>query len=51
MPPFNVSNYYFLSVEDMARFGVGQVQAPADYVETDVSGLSDSVVYIKLPAK
>jgi len=51
MPPFNVSNYYFLSVEDMARFGVGRVTAPADYQATDISGLSVSVIYVKLPAK
>lgn len=46
--PFAVSDYYFLSIEDMARFGVKQVQASNDYVKTDISALSVSVIYIKL---
>jgi hypothetical protein len=33
--PFNVRNFYFLSVEDMARFGIHDVSTRADYLETD----------------
>jgi len=48
MPPYNVPNYYFLSREDMAGFGVSQVQTPPGYENTDVSGLNASVVFIRL---
>jgi hypothetical protein len=48
MPPYNVPNYYFLSSQDMARFGVTQVQSPPDYGDTDVSDFSDHIMYIKL---
>lgn len=48
LPPYNVSNYYFLSSYDMARFGVDQVEVPPDYVATDVSSFADSIVYIEL---
>lgn len=47
-PPYNVPDYYFLSVHDMACFGVDRVQAPADYAQTSVSRFADSIVYIEL---
>lgn len=47
-PPYNVSDYYFLSTHDMARFGVDRVQAPPDYAQTDVSKFDDSIVYVGL---
>ena len=48
LPPYNVPDYYFLSVHDMARFGVERVQVPPDYAHTDVSRFTDSIVYIEL---
>ena len=48
MPPYNAPDYYFLSRQDMARFGVSQVQTPPGYENTDVSGFSDNIMYIKL---
>jgi hypothetical protein len=48
MLPYNAPNYYFLSRQDMARFGVAHVQTPPDYEDTDVSGFSEYVLYIKL---
>lgn len=48
LPPYNVPDYYFLSTRDMARFGVVQVQAPADYAATDVSGFAHGIVHIEL---
>lgn len=46
--PYNAPNYYFLSTQDMARFGVTHVQAASDYENTDVSDFSDHIMYIKL---
>jgi hypothetical protein len=48
MPPYNAPNYYFLSSQDMARFGVTQVQTPPDYAATDVSDLSEHIIYLRL---
>ncbi len=48
MPPYNVTNYYFLSRQDMARFGVAHVQIPPDYEDTDISDFSEHIMYIKL---
>ncbi|NNG12451.1 MAG: hypothetical protein HKM88_04295 [Halobacteria archaeon] len=48
MSPYNAPNYYFLSPEDMAGFGVTLVQTPSGYENTDVSDLKASVVYIRL---
>ena len=48
MPPYNAPNYYFLSRSDMARFGITHVQTPPGYSNTDVSGFSDHIMYIKL---
>ena len=48
MPPYNAANYYFLSRQDMARFGVNHVQAPSDYTETDTSGFSVNIIFVQL---
>jgi hypothetical protein len=48
MPPYNAPNYYFLSPEDMAGFGVTKVKTPPGYENTDVSDLEASIVYIRL---
>ena len=48
VPPYNAPNYYFLSRQDMARFGVTHVQTPPGYGSTDVSDFSDHIIYIKL---
>jgi hypothetical protein len=48
MPPYNAPNYYFLSQQDMAGFGVSQVQTPPGYEDTDVGSLGESVVFIRL---
>ena len=47
-PPYNAPDYYFLSREDMAHFGVTHVQTPSGYESTDVSEFSDHIMYIKL---
>jgi hypothetical protein len=47
-PPYHVPDYYFLSVADMARFGITGVQAPADYPATDLTGLDANIVYLEL---
>lgn len=48
MPPYSARNYYFLSPADMARFGVRQVKAPADYATTDSRNHDVSIEYIRL---
>ena len=48
VPPYNAPNYYFLSGQDMARFGVSRVQTPPGYESTDVSGFSEHIMYIRL---
>lgn len=47
-PPYDVPDYYFLSTQDMARFGVKQVQAPPDYVQTDVTRFAERIEYVRL---
>ena len=37
LPPYSARNMFFMSVEDMARFGVDQVAARADYTAADAS--------------
>lgn len=37
LEPYNVRNLYFLSAEDMARFGIPDVQVRPGYEKTDVS--------------
>jgi len=48
MPPYKAPNYYFLSRQDMARFGVSNVHTPQNYEHTDISGFDFHVIYIKL---
>ena len=48
MPPYNAPDYYFLSRQDMARFGVTHVRAPSDYTETDTSGFSVNIIFVQL---
>lgn len=47
-PPYHVPDYYFLSVADMARFGITGVLAPADYPATDLTGFVANIVYLEL---
>lgn len=51
MPPYSASDYYFLSRQDMARFGVSNIQTPPGYGNTDVSGFSDHIMHIKINKK
>lgn len=37
LEPYNVRNLYFLTVEDMAEFGIPDVKVRPDYEKTDVS--------------
>ena len=48
MPPHNVPNYYFLSSDDMARFGVGNVHTPADYRTSNVFSVEEDIRYVSL---
>lgn len=41
LPPYNARNMFFLSVEDMARFGVAHVAAHANYTATDTPAYRD----------
>lgn len=50
MPPYSVPNYYFLSRDDMARFGITDVHVPPAYEQTDVSGLGVAIEHIDLKA-
>jgi hypothetical protein len=49
---YGARGFYFLSVEDMSKFGITNVTAPADYPKTDVRELKkrikDPLVYIKV---
>ncbi len=48
---YSVEDYWFLSVEDMAKFGVKNLIAPVDYPKTDVSRFNTkghSVVFLEL---
>ena len=48
VPPYSVPNYFYLSRQDMARFGVTHVQTPPGYSNTDVAGFSDHILFITL---
>lgn len=48
MPPYSAPDYYFLSRQDMARFGVTHARTPPDYEKTDVSGFTRNIMHIKL---
>ena len=49
---YYVGGLYYLSVEDMARFGITNVRAPPDYEQTDLSALTREthlpITYLKL---
>ncbi len=47
-PPYHVPDYYFLSVVDMARFGITGVQAPAEYSATDPTAFAANIIYLEL---
>jgi hypothetical protein len=49
--PYRVPNYYFLSGEAMAGFGLSGLELPVDYEETDVSDFSVLVQYLELDEK
>jgi hypothetical protein len=51
MPPYNIPAYYFMSVQDMAHFGIRSVTAPADYVATDMSHHDVDIRLLELPGK
>ena len=46
--PYKVPNYYFLSRQDMLRFGIRGVQVSNDYTLTDVSEMPASIRFIRL---
>ncbi|HWQ39982.1 MAG TPA: hypothetical protein VNM24_15470 [Burkholderiales bacterium] len=50
---YGVAGFYYLSVEDMARFGIREVSAPEDYARMDLEALEKRtgyrVKYLKLP--
>jgi len=48
MPPYNAPNYYFLSRDDMARFGIRDVHTSPGYAHTDVSGFRSHIMYLEL---
>lgn len=49
---YGAKGFYFLSVEDMKRFGITDVTAPDDYPNTDLTELKRRIkvplVYVKL---
>ena len=48
MPPYNAPNYYFLSAEDMSKFGIARVETPKGYALTDVSDFTVHLVFLSL---
>jgi hypothetical protein len=38
-PSPDAKDFYFISVEDMKRFGITNVKAPAGYAKTDLTQL------------
>lgn len=48
MPPYNVRNYYFLSISDMHRYGIRHVSVAKDYDKTNVKKFKEYIVYLKL---
>jgi membrane-bound inhibitor of C-type lysozyme len=49
-PSHGAEDFYCLSVEDMKRFGITNVKAPADYIRTDLTGFRKKkpIVFIEL---
>jgi hypothetical protein len=48
MPPYNVPDYYFMSVEDMGRFNVLDVSVPTNYGETTNFMTNNDIQFISL---
>ena len=48
LPPYEAPNYYFLSADDMARFGIRDVETPPDYPRTDPSRFTEHLMYLEL---
>lgn len=48
IPPYNVINYYFLSVSDMRHFGIEHVTVTKDYEKTNVKIFNEHIIYLKL---
>lgn len=51
---YGLPGFYYLSVEDMARFGIRDVTAPDNYAQMDLSALrrrtGHAIRYLKLPS-
>lgn len=49
-PSHGAKDFYFISVEDMKRFGITNVKAPADYAKTDLTHIKKKkpIVFIEL---
>jgi hypothetical protein len=49
---YGLRGFYYLSVEDMARFGIRDVSAPEDYTRMDLAALEKRsgrrISYLKL---
>jgi hypothetical protein len=50
LPPYNVPAYYFLSVQDMAHFGIREVTAAPGYPQTDLSPFQQNIQFLRLQA-
>jgi len=48
MPPYNVSDFYFLSDKDMLRFGITNLSLSHDYINTDVNRFPYNIEYLEL---
>jgi hypothetical protein len=48
MPPYEAPDYYVLSAADMARFGVEDIEAPADYPPAELPGLDLHLIHVRL---
>ncbi len=46
--PYHVPDYFTLSAEDMARYGVQQVSLPKAYADTDFNRFGQDIRYIRL---
>ena len=50
MAPYQVPDFYSLSREDMARFGLKGVHVPVDYEKTDLNNFSVDIRFIRTEA-
>lgn len=48
MPPYNAPNYYFLSRQDMQRFGLNHLVVPSGYESSNVDRFDEHIMYISL---